>query len=177
MWSQNINQDLKENVRVSIVGPNSNQNSVNIAKSIHSVRSSVRVSVQICDEPVAGTSRSRSQSPAHRVNSVIQRVGPNDFRHRLNNVRVEKPVVINTRIMCYNCGGNHPVRKCERFRTMKLMQILDQLNHLNLCNNCLGHLEQNDQHNCPHRHCHRCGNRVFHNSIICPRNPENFHKL
>lgn len=110
-----------------------------------------------------------------RLASVVHQIGPNDLRLRLNRLQNAEPS-INPNILCYNCNGDHPIRKCELFHHMKLTGIMDRLNFLQLCNNCFGKLNDSS-HQCPHGHCHRCGIRVFHNSLICPRNPVNQSKL
>lgn len=123
--------------------------------------------------------RARSRSPPQKVKSEVHKIRNDDLRHRLNAPRYtnQKRVVVNPRIVCYNCGGNHPIRKCEQFREMKLIQIMDRLNQLDLCNNCLKQLETDKRHECRDGNCKNCGKRVFHNSIICPRNLENADKL
>lgn len=113
----------------------------------------------------------------HRLASIVQRVGSNDLRLRLmNRTGANIRPRFNPYIMCYNCGSDHPIRKCPRWENMSITRMTDQLNNLRLCNNCLGILGETN-HSCPHKHCGRCGVHVFHNSILCPRNPENSHKL
>lgn len=178
------NQNVRlwvENQPDSNVGHSDRHSSINIQSNEGMVQPNHRVRSLVEEKNVnssdGGKIRSRSRSPISLTRSEVHVIGENDLRHKLVNTQnIRRLAVVNIRIMCYNCGNNHPIRKCPRFINMNISRVMDQLNHLNLCNNCLGILDGVD-HKCPHKHCGRCGIRVFHNSIICPRNPENSHKL
>lgn len=144
-------------------------------------------------KPIAGPSGDQFRGPIQvgRLKSTVRQVGPNDLRLKLNRVRNNgecdlrsqlngewKKVAgsINPKVSCFNCGGDHPIHKCPQFVNMKITGTMDRFNLLGLCNNCLS-MYTGKIHTCKHKNCHRCGDKVFHNSLICPRNPANRHRL
>lgn len=92
----------------------------------------------------------------------------NDLRLRLLiNAERKKPEKI---FSCHYCKGQHKIFDCTLLRNLSLKERCRQVRALNLCSNCLmPQMNERDNHICRSSHCHRCGVREFHNSLLCPR--------
>lgn len=89
-----------------------NQSNSNVVQRDHSVRP-LNGNGKVNSSDVQ-TYRSRSRSPMSQINSEIHKIVSNDLRNKLKNIqniRVGRWLT-GTWIMCYNCGNDHPIRKC-----------------------------------------------------------------
>lgn len=89
---------------------------------------------------LANTTINCAENTVVRNGPAARRLNPGDLRFRINTQRQQY------------CRGS------------------ERLDILNVCNNCLIPLRGNLNHRCRHGPCRKCGARVFHNSLICPKN-------
>lgn len=66
-------------------------------------------------------------------------------------------------IVCNNCGGNHQMRKCEKFLRLKRGERWQRVHAVRVCPNCFMMLFDR-RHNCREGPC-KCGQ--WHNSLLC----------
>lgn len=66
--------------------------------------------------------------------------------------------------VCVECGGEHYLHKCDRFKEMSMVQKRAFLDHLRMCHNCFSSSHLTGQ--CKQGGCKRCGTK--HNSLLCP---------
>lgn len=66
-------------------------------------------------------------------------------------------------IVCNNCGGNHQMRKCEKFLRLKKGERWRRVQAIRVCPNCFMVLFDR-RHNCREGPC-KCGQ--WHNSLLC----------
>lgn len=69
-------------------------------------------------------------------------------------------------IVCNNCGGDHQMRKCEKFLKLNTSERWQRVNRVQVCPNCFMTLYER-RHRCHEGKC-RCGQ--WHNSLLCAQN-------
>lgn len=116
--------------------------------------------------------RSHSRSPIKRIQSAV--VPTNDLRHRLQSgnrrvQRIPRADRFKSVIKCNYCQAAHPMFACPTFLQLPMHVRRTEVKELALCENCL--MPNIENHRCRggHRHCRRCGPKVFHNSVLCER--------
>lgn len=73
-------------------------------------------------------------------------------------------------VICEKCQGNHPLYKCEIFRSMNLAGRKDTVSENDLCEQCLrkSHNGRCEYEKC-NAECLQCKPKTkFHNSLLCP---------
>lgn len=89
----------------------------------------------------------------------------NDLRHQLNSS--VQLVAVSTKA-CHFCKGEHSVYNCTQLRNLAIETRVKAVQRANLCQNCLRPINEQKGHYCQSKHCMRCGNTEFHNSMLCP---------
>lgn len=90
-------------------------------------------------------------------------------RSKMRKVRADLNRLNQKKISCFNCGGPHPMCKCNAIENSTLRERERRVAELGLCRNCF--MPKRNRHRCSaqHSHCVRCGPTVFHNSLLCPK--------
>lgn len=69
---------------------------------------------------------------------------------------------------CVECNGEHFLHKCDRFKSMSMVQKRATLDFNRLCHNCFSAAHTTGQ--CTQGVCKRC--KTKHNSLLCPNVPK-----